>query len=173
MGPVVAAFPDCFTSLGGNQYINSLAKGNWADFLTLEMLPAIEARFRARAGREHRAIFGKSSGGYGAVVHAMTQTDYWGAAAVHSGDMGFDRLFLGDFPKTVNAVNKHGGYEGFLEHLETSNRVDDDDMEALMILAMGANQLFGSIPQAAEYFGDPLKALYSLFKVFTIVNSFL
>ncbi len=138
MGPVVAAFPDCFTSLGGNQYINSLAMGSWADFLTLEMLPEIEARFRIRAGREHRAIFGKSSGGYGAVVHAMTRADCWGAAAVHSGDMGFDRLFLGEFPKTVNVVNKYGGYAGFLEHVESSNRVDDDGMAALMVLAMGA-----------------------------------
>lgn len=37
-----------------------------------------------------------------------------------------------------------------------------------LILAMGANLLFGSLPEAADYFGDPLKSLYSLFKVFTI-----
>ncbi len=37
-----------------------------------------------------------------------------------------------------------------------------------LILAMGANLLFGDIPEAAEYFGDPLKAFYSLFKVVTI-----
>ena len=137
MGPVVAVFPDCFTSLGGNQYINSPAMGNWADFLTLEMLPEIESRFRVRRGREHRAIFGKSSGGYGAVVHGMTRAACWGAVAVHSGDMGFDRL-LGEFPKTVNAVNKHGGYEGFLKHLDSAKRVEEDDMAALMVLAMGA-----------------------------------
>ena len=32
MGPVVAAFPDCFTSLGGNQYIDSAAPGPGAAF---------------------------------------------------------------------------------------------------------------------------------------------
>ena len=34
MGEVVIALPDCFTSLGGNQYIDSLAMGNWATYLT-------------------------------------------------------------------------------------------------------------------------------------------
>jgi hypothetical protein len=44
MGPVIVALPDCFTSLGGNQYVNSAAMGDWAEFLTLEMVPAIEDR---------------------------------------------------------------------------------------------------------------------------------
>ncbi len=39
------AFPDCFTRLGGNQYVNSASTGAWEDFLPLEMLPAIEQRF--------------------------------------------------------------------------------------------------------------------------------
>src|ERR1700749_57446 len=33
MPPVVVAFPDCFTRLGGNQYINSASIGAWEDFL--------------------------------------------------------------------------------------------------------------------------------------------
>ncbi len=37
-----------------------------------------------------------------------------------------------------------------------------------VILAMGANMLFGNMEQASDYFGDPLKSLYSIFKVFTI-----
>jgi hypothetical protein len=44
MAHVVVAFPDCFTRLGGNQYINSAAMGAWEDFLLFEMLPAIEER---------------------------------------------------------------------------------------------------------------------------------
>ena len=41
MPPVVVAFPDCFTRLGGNQYINSASMGAWEDFLCL----TIERRF--------------------------------------------------------------------------------------------------------------------------------
>src|SRR5215831_3238797 len=36
MPPVVVAFPDCFTRLGGNQYINSASVGAWEDFLLYE-----------------------------------------------------------------------------------------------------------------------------------------
>src|SRR4051795_11609529 len=39
MPPVVVAFPDCFTRLGGNQYVNSASMGAWEDFLLLGMLP--------------------------------------------------------------------------------------------------------------------------------------
>ena len=39
MGPVIVVFPDCFTALGGNQYVNSSAIGNYADYLTRELIP--------------------------------------------------------------------------------------------------------------------------------------
>jgi hypothetical protein len=44
MPPVVVTFPDCFSRLSGNQYINSASTGAWEDFLLHEMLPAIEQR---------------------------------------------------------------------------------------------------------------------------------
>ena len=69
MPPVVVAFPDCFTRLGGNQYINSASMGAWEDFLLHEMLPAIEQRFGC-GGLGRRGVFGKSSGGYGAMAPA-------------------------------------------------------------------------------------------------------
>jgi enterochelin esterase-like enzyme len=58
MPPVVVAFPDCFTRLGGNQYINSASMGAWEDFLLHEMLPAIEQRFKC-GGTGRRGVFGK------------------------------------------------------------------------------------------------------------------
>src|SRR5919108_5938537 len=68
MSPVVVAFPDCFTRLGGNQYINSAAMGAWEDFLLHEMLPAVEQRFGC-GGAGRRGVFGKSSRGDGAITH--------------------------------------------------------------------------------------------------------
>ena len=56
MPPVVVAYPDCFTRLGGNQYINSASMGAWEDFLLQEMLRAIEQRFRCGGtGRRPRS----------------------------------------------------------------------------------------------------------------------
>src|SRR5207237_9174161 len=88
MPPVVVAFPDCFTRLGGNQYINSTSTGAWEDDLLHEMLPTIERRYGC-GGPAHRGVFGKSSGGYGALTHALRHSDIWAAHACHSGDMGF------------------------------------------------------------------------------------
>src|SRR5277367_590301 len=97
MPPVVVAFPDCFTRLGGNQYVNSAAMGPWADFLICEMLPAVENQFGC-GGDGRRGVFGKSSGGYGSIMNALRHSDVWGAAACHSGDMGFELCYLPDMP---------------------------------------------------------------------------
>ncbi len=49
MEPVIIVLPDCFTALGGNQYVNSLAIGNYADYLTREIIPFVDANFRTLA----------------------------------------------------------------------------------------------------------------------------
>ena len=75
MGPVVIVFPDCFTRLGGNQYVNSSAIGRYADYLTRELVPFVDREFRTLASREYRGCFGKSSGGYGAIRVPWTCVD--------------------------------------------------------------------------------------------------
>ncbi len=138
MGEVIIALPDCFTTLGGNQYINSIAVGNWADFLIEEMIPEIERQFPVKKGKNNRGVFGKSSGGYGAIVHGMLYGNHWGALACHSGDMGFDSLFLGDFPKSVTHLEKHGGIQNFLDHIKNVKKMSGEDFHVLMMTAMGA-----------------------------------
>lgn len=107
MGPIIIVFPDCFTALGGNQYINSSAIGYYADYLTKELIPFIDREFRTLAAREHRGCFGKSSGGYGAIIHGMKYSKYWGAIADHSGDAYFDFVYHHDWPNTLNELAKH------------------------------------------------------------------
>ncbi|MHB2025062.1 MAG: alpha/beta hydrolase [Elusimicrobiota bacterium] len=107
MGPVIIVFPDCFTALGGNQYVNSSAIGNYADYLTREIIPFVDQKFRTLAGREHRGCFGKSSGGYGAILHGMKYAKYWGAIANHSGDAYFDFVYWNDWANTLNELAKH------------------------------------------------------------------
>ncbi len=107
MGPAIIVFPDCFTALGGNQYINSSAIGNYADYLTREIIPFVDREFRTLAKRDHRGCFGKSSGGYGAIIHAMKYAKYWGAIANHSGDAYFDFLYKPDWPNTLNELARY------------------------------------------------------------------
>jgi hypothetical protein len=140
MGPVVLALPDCFTSLGGNQYVDSASMGRWASYLTQDVVPRVEAEFRVRKGREHRAVFGKSSGGYGALFHGMNHAETWGAIASHSGDCGFDVIFRRDFAPALDGLARHeGSIEVFLEQLRGSKKIRGDDFHALMALAMAAS----------------------------------
>jgi len=107
MPPVILVFPDCFTALGGNQYVNSSAVGRYADYLTRELVPFVDREFRTLASRDHRGCFGKSSGGYGAILHGMKYTDTWGAIANHSGDALFEFVYWCDWPNTLNELAKH------------------------------------------------------------------
>jgi hypothetical protein len=107
MGPVIIVFPDCFTALGGNQYVNSPAIGNYADYLLREIIPFVDREFRTLAAREHRGCFGKSSGGYGAIIHGMKYAAHWGAVADHSGDACFDFVYRADWPNTLNELAKY------------------------------------------------------------------
>lgn len=149
MKPAVVAFPDCFTRLGGNQYINSPVLGNWDDFLVKEMVPLLEAQFSC-GGEGRRGVFGKSSGGYGAMVHALLHPQFWAGAACMSGDMGFDLMFATDFATTLRALAKHdGSIKAFMDKLETGPKTSGDDIHVLMTLAMCATY----DPAPEEYLG--------------------
>jgi enterochelin esterase-like enzyme len=138
MPPVVVAFPDCFTKLGGNQYINSAAMGRWDDFLREEAVPLVEAKFGC-GGPGRRGCFGKSSGGYGAMVQAMLHPDFWNAAASHSGDVGFELLFIPDFPKVLRALaSANNSIQAWLEKFFAAPKTKDADVPILMVLAMAA-----------------------------------
>ncbi len=137
MPPVVVAFPDCYTRLGGNQYIDSVATGGWMTFLCDELVPAVEQRFGC-GGAGRRGVFGKSSGGYGALVHAMRRADVWAAAASHSGDMGFELCYRPDFPRCLRQLVVHGSVEALVDAAHRTAGKDDELIHALEILAMAA-----------------------------------
>ncbi|MEJ8566796.1 alpha/beta hydrolase [Elongatibacter sediminis] len=140
MPPVVVVFPDCYTSLGGNQYVNSPSVGRYADYLVEELIPFVAERVHVVAGRDGRGLFGKSSGGYGALYHAMNYSEFWGAAASHAGDAGFDLLFRPAFPDTSVALARHGGDAlKFMRAFWSAKQLSGRDFNALMILAMAAS----------------------------------
>ncbi|MCW5722522.1 MAG: enterochelin esterase [Devosia sp.] len=151
MPPVVVAFPDCFTRLGGNQYVDSPVMGNWESFLIAEMLPAVETRFSC-GGTGRRGVFGKSSGGFGALVHAMRHPDIWSAAASHSGDAGFEHLYLPEFPNTLRALAKFDhSIENWMTAFEGKQKLDGKDTMVLMILAQAAS--FDPDPDPETFLG--------------------
>ncbi|NVB39611.1 enterochelin esterase [Pseudenhygromyxa sp. WMMC2535] len=140
MGPVVLALPDGFTSLGGNQWIDTPVFGRWEGFVLDELIPALEARFHVKPGPEHRAVFGHSSGGYAALIHAMKHGERWGAVASHSGDVGFELLYGRELPGVLTTL---AGFEGdpqlFLDKLWAGGKIPGRHFNTLMMLAMAAS----------------------------------
>jgi enterochelin esterase family protein len=115
--PIVAIFPDPFTRLGGCQYLNSSAVGDYEDHLTGELIPWAQEKFSAGLIPEKTAIAGKSSGGYGAFVLAARHPDLFGFMIVHSADCYFEYGYMAAFPEALLEIQKHGGPENFLKSI--------------------------------------------------------
>lgn len=140
MPPTVVVVPDCYTSLGGNQYVNSPAVGRYADYLVTELVPFVDRLINVAGSRDGRGVFGKSSGGYGALWLAMHYGDTWGAAASHAGDAGFEMLFRPAFPETSAVLDAHGRDPlAFMQAFWQASRPSGRDFTTLMMLAMAAS----------------------------------
>jgi hypothetical protein len=138
MARAVVAFPDCFTALYGNQYLNSAGSGRYGDYVCDEIVPFIEGKFGC-GGAGKRGVFGKSSGGYGAAWHGMNRSEVWSAISINSGDMGFDALFIPTLYDDVERLRKHDySIEKYVRHVESKNKLGHADRMCLMDLAMGA-----------------------------------
>ena len=136
--PAIYVLPDCFTRYGGSQYLTSTAIGRYEDYVIDEIVPHIDRTYRTIAGSEGRGVFGKSSGGYGSIVLGMKHSDVFGAVACHSGDMYFDLVYVPDFPRFLNAIQKAGGLEKWWIEFERKPKKENRDIEAVDILAMAA-----------------------------------
>lgn len=136
MSPVILVMPDTFTSLGGNQFVDSPVLGNWSTWLAESLKPAIHSRY---ATNGNFGLVGKSSGGYGALMNAMLQPNVWGAVACHSGDVGFETMFLPTFAETLTHVHRYGGVAQYVEHIRNAASLSGPDFHSLMICAMAAS----------------------------------
>lgn len=138
MPPVICVLPDCFTRLGGSQYINSTATGRYEDYLVGEVVPFVDGQLRTLASRDHRGVTGKSSGGYGAMVLAMRHADVFGAMGSHAGDAYFAYCYLPDFVKFALGISQHGGVEKFVRYFDMLPKKTKEALEVMNILAMSA-----------------------------------
>ncbi len=113
----IVVFVDAWTSYGGSQFINSSGTGRYMDYLCDEVVPFVDERYSTAADRDHRALTGKSSGGYGAMVVPMLRPDVFGAFASHAGDALFEVCYLPEFRTIVRTLRDHfdGSYEVFFD----------------------------------------------------------
>lgn len=134
--PMIVVMPDCFTRYGGSQYINSSATGNYEDYLTKEIVLRVDSELRTIAECGSRAVMGKSSGGYGALIMGMRHSDTFGLVASISGDAYFEYCYPGDFPAAFREIN--GDPLGYIERLWSNEKKPKGFHSALNVIGMSA-----------------------------------
>lgn len=134
--PMIVVMPDCFTYYGGSQYINSAATGRYEDYLIDEIVPFVDENFRTINNRDSRAVMGKSSGGYGALIMGVRHADVFGLICSTSGDAYFDLCYPMDFAKAYRAIK--GDPTVFMKKFWATEKKGKDDFPAVNIIGMSA-----------------------------------
>jgi Putative esterase len=107
--PAIVVYVDAWTGYGGSQFVDSPGTGRYHSYLCDEVVPWVDARYRTIADTEHRAISGKSSGGFGAMITPMLRPDLFGALATHSGDSLYEYCYITEFPAAVRHLRRYDG----------------------------------------------------------------
>ena len=138
--PCVVVMVDCWTSLGGSQFVDSPATGSYHTYLCDEVVAWVDARYRTLASANRRAITGKSSGGYGAMITPMLRPDVFGALATHAGDALFEVCFRPEFRDAVRALRDYdGSFDAFWSDIRSRPALSKPaDMVLLNVWCMAA-----------------------------------
>jgi S-formylglutathione hydrolase FrmB len=134
--PFLAVLPDCMTTLGGSQYVDSPVLGPYASYLRHDVLSLVDTSFRTNG---KWGVVGKSSGGFGALRLAMSFPGVFDAVVCHSGDLGFDLCYLEDIPAAVRAISRVGSPAEFVSAFWKKPHASRDDFAAMNILCMSAS----------------------------------
>jgi S-formylglutathione hydrolase FrmB len=132
--PCVVVWVDCWTSLGGSQFLDSPGTGRYHTYLCDEVVPWVDERYRTLPAPEHRGIAGKSSGGYGAMVTPMLRPDLFGGLATHAGDALFEACYLPQFRESARTLRDdyEGSFERFWEDFRSRPAMSKDSDGVLM-----------------------------------------
>ena len=123
------------------------ATGNYMDYICDEIVPFVDAHYPTAAGPARRAVAGKSSGGYGAMVLPMLRPDVFGALASHAGDALFELCYLPDFGKAARALRDN--YDGSVENFWKEFNARDS------LVWSRHGDLINMLGMAAAYSPDP------------------
>jgi Putative esterase len=138
--PAIVVYVDAWTAYGGSQFVDSPGTGRYHSYLCDEVVPWVDRQYRTQAGPAHRAIMGKSSGGFGAMITPMLRPDLFGALATHAGDSLYEYSYIPEFPKSVRHLRDYDGdiwrwWEDFRSRVSFTRPAD---RELLMLLAVSA-----------------------------------
>jgi S-formylglutathione hydrolase FrmB len=96
---MIIVMPDVKNRLGGSFYTDSVATGNWEEFLSRELVAYVDGKYRTLSQPASRGIAGHSMGGYGAILLSMKHPEVFGAIyALSAATLGWGGEFSVDSP---------------------------------------------------------------------------
>lgn len=101
---MIVVVVDGWTKYGGSQYVNSPVNGNFESFAVEEVVPYVDEHFPSIPRADSRAVFGYSSGGFGAWHLGSRHPDVFGAMALLSADSYFELSHLSLLYKYFNSL---------------------------------------------------------------------
>ncbi len=138
--PAIVVYVDAWTAYGGSQFVDSPGTGRYHSYLCDEVVPWVDAHYRTVASAPCRAIMGKSSGGFGAMITPMLRPDLFGALATHAGDSLYEYSYIPGFAKAVRHLRDYDGdiwrwWDDFRARVSFTKPADQ---ELLMLLGVSA-----------------------------------
>ncbi|HEV2376382.1 MAG TPA: alpha/beta hydrolase-fold protein [Streptosporangiaceae bacterium] len=144
--PAIVVYVDAWTAYGGSQFVDSAGTGRYHTYLCDEVLPWVDKNYRTVPENTHRAIMGKSSGGFGAMITPMLRPDLFGALATHAGDSLYEFCYIPDFAKCVRHLRDYDGdiwrwWDDFRSRVAFTRECDGD-----LVMLLGVSACFSAQP---------------------------
>ncbi|MBB4683705.1 alpha/beta hydrolase [Amycolatopsis jiangsuensis] len=136
----VLVYVDAWTSYGGSQFVDSPGTGRYHSYLCDEVVPWVDEHYRTLARPQSRAIAGKSSGGFGAMITPMLRPDLFGALATHAGDALYEASYIPDFARSVRLLRDydHDVFRWWEDFRSRTAFTKQGDETLLMMLGVSA-----------------------------------
>jgi S-formylglutathione hydrolase FrmB len=138
--PAIVVYVDAWTGYGGSQFVDSPGTGRYHSYLCDEVVPWVDGRYRTVADAGHRAIMGKSSGGFGAMITPMLRPDLFGALAAHAGDSLYEYCYIPEFGRAVRYLRDYDGdiWRWWADFRSRTSFTKEADAVLVMMLAVSA-----------------------------------
>jgi hypothetical protein len=136
----IVVYVDAWTRYGGSQFVDSPGTGQYHSYLCNEVVPWVDAHYRTLDAAAHRAITGKSSGGFGAMITPMLRPDLFGALATHAGDSLYELSCIPEFGKSVRYLRDYDGdiWKWWADFQSRPSFTKEADHELLILLGVSA-----------------------------------
>jgi len=143
--PAIVVYIDAWTRYGGSQFVDSPGTGRYHSYICEEIVPWVDSHYRTIPDRAHRAITGKSSGGFGAMITPMLRPDLFGLLATHAGDTLYEHGYVHDFGKCVRHLRAYDGnifrwWEDFNSRVSFTKEEDHD-----LLMTLGVSACFSAL----------------------------